>query len=181
MWNDRKIKVAVSGKSGCGNSTVSRLVAEYLGFKLINYTFRNIAEEKGISFDELWSLAQGDPSYDLYLDKKQVELAEDGNCVLGSRLAIWMLKDADLKVYIKASPEVRARRIQKREGGTFEEVLAKTVERDARDSKRYMAIYGIDNDDHGFADLIIDSDDKDQEEVAEIIANEVRALLKRNH
>ena len=176
MWNDRKIKIAISGKSGCGNSTVSRLVAEYLGFKLINYTFRNIAQEEGISFDELWILAQEDSSYDLYLDKKQVELAEEGNCVLGSRLAIWMLKDAELKVYLKASPEVRARRIQKREGGTFEEVFAKTVERDERDSKRYMATYKIDNDDHSFADLIIDTDDTGQEEVAEIIANEARAL-----
>ena len=176
MWNDRKIKIAISGKSGCGNSTVSRLVAEYLGFKLINYTFRNIAQEKGISFDELCILAQEDTSYDLYLDKKQVELAEEGNCVLGSRLAIWMLKDAELKVFLKASPEVRARRIQKREGGTFEEVFAKTVERDERDSKRYMATYKIDNDDYSFADLIIDTDDTEQEAVAEIIANEVRAL-----
>ena len=47
-----KIKIAVSGKSGCGNSTVSRLLADKLGLKLINYTFHNMAEEAGIPFAE---------------------------------------------------------------------------------------------------------------------------------
>ena len=57
-----KIKIAVSGKSGCGNSTVSRLLAEKLGLKLINYTFHNMAEEAGIPFEELCLKAENDPS-----------------------------------------------------------------------------------------------------------------------
>ena len=39
--------IAISGKSGCGNSSVSRIVAERLGLKLINYTFHDIAEGRG--------------------------------------------------------------------------------------------------------------------------------------
>ena len=35
--------VAISGKSGCGNSTVSRLLSDRLGVQLINYTFRRMA------------------------------------------------------------------------------------------------------------------------------------------
>lgn len=163
------LKIAISGKSGCGNTSVSRIVAERLGFTLINYTFHTMAEEKGISFRELHRRAEEDPSYDKYLDKKQVELASEGNCVLGSRLAVWMLEDADLKVFLTAPLPVRAERIRQREGGDPEEVLRETRERDEKDSRRYKNLYGIDNSDFGFADLVIDVVENDQYETAEKI------------
>lgn len=163
------LKIAISGKSGCGNTTVSRITAERLGFRMINYTFRMMAEEMGIPFKELHSLASTDPRYDKKLDKKQVELAEGGNCVLGSRLAIWMLKDADLKVYLDASLEVRASRIHDREGGDLQQVIKETRARDEADTKRYKELYNIDNNDFSFADLILDVGELDQYQAAEKI------------
>ena len=50
------LKIAVSGKSGCGNSTVSRIVAATLGLRLVNYTFHNMAEERGIEFESFKKL-----------------------------------------------------------------------------------------------------------------------------
>lgn len=163
------IKIAISGKSGCGNSTVSRLVAERLGLKVINYTFHTMADEMGIDFKELCDLAEDDPKYDRHLDRKQVQLAEEGNCVLGSRLAVWMLESADIKVFLEAPVEVRARRIQEREGGGYEKVLSETRERDRRDSERYKRLYDIDNNRYGFADLILDVSEIDQHQAAEAI------------
>jgi cytidylate kinase len=104
-----KITIAISGKSGCGNTTISKMVAKKLNLKFINYTFRKMAEEKGISFEELRLLAEESTAIDMELDKQQVHLAAEGNCVLGSRLAIWMIDRADLKVYLTAPPSVRAR------------------------------------------------------------------------
>ena len=169
------IKIAISGKSGCGNSTVSRLVAERLGLRVINYTFHTMAEEMGIGFRELCELAEKDPKYDRHLDSKQVQLAEEGNCVLGSRLAIWMLESADLKVFLEAPVEVRARRIREREGGDYEDVLAETQERDRRDTERYKRLYDIDNNRYGFADLVLDVSEIDQYRTAEEI---IRATEK---
>ena len=164
------IKIAVSGKSGCGNSTVSRLLAEKLGLKLINYTFHNMAEEAGIPFEEFCRKAENDPSYDYALDKKQIDLASAGGVVLGSRLAVWLLKDADLKVYLYAPAEIRATRVHNREGGCVEERAAETEARDARDTNRYRRLYNIDNNDYAFCDLIIDTSDKKPEQiVTEII------------
>ncbi|RKX93191.1 MAG: cytidylate kinase [Spirochaetes bacterium] len=170
------IRIAISGKSGCGNSTVSRLVADKLGLKLINYTFRNMAEDLGISFEELRKRAENDDSYDRKLDLKQAELAEEGNCVLGSRLAIWILDDADLKVYLTASDKVRAERVASREGKTVEAALKETVERDRLDHGRYLRIYGIDNDDLSKADLVIDTEKHNAETVASIIKDAVESL-----
>ena len=95
------------------------------------------------------------------------------DCVLGSRLAIWMLEKADLKVYLRATPETRAKRIFKREGGSYEERFEETVRRDKANTKRYMDIYGIDNTKpESVADIIIDTDDKTPEEIASIIISE---------
>lgn len=164
------IKIAISGKSGCGNSTVSRLTAKRLGLTMINYTFHTIADERGLDFKELCRMAERDSSWDLYLDKRQVELASGGNCVLGSRLAVWMLKDADLKVFLDAPLEVRARRIMNREGGDVETVLQETCDRDERDRNRYLKLYGIDNNKFDFVDLVIDTTNLSPEEIVDRIA-----------
>ncbi len=170
--------VAISGRSGCGNTTVSALVAEKLGFTMINYTFRSLSEELGLSFSELARLAEHDDSYDRMLDRKQVELAGMQDCVLGSRLAIWLLKDAELKVYLDASLETRAARIMSREGDDFDRKLRETKERDLRDTERYKRIYQIDTSDYSFADIVIDTDTCNQFEAASQIVEAFYSSLK---
>jgi cytidylate kinase len=172
------VRIAISGKSGCGNTTVSSLVAQELGLTLINYTFRNMAQERGMEFKEFCGLAERDLSIDRMLDEKQVELASGGSCVLGSRLAIWVLKNADLKVYLKASSHVRAERIVRREGGDHGQVMADTADRDRRDRNRYLKLYGIDNDDFAFADLIIDTDRLESRAVADVIISAARSITR---
>jgi cytidylate kinase len=163
--------VAISGKSGCGNSTVSRLLSERLGFKLINYTFRRMAEERGISFEEMLRRANEDPdySYDRALDARQVELARERDCVIGSRLAMWLLPDAALRVFLAGSLEVRAGRIHEREGADLSDKLAFTRERDESDHERYLHIYGIDNDDLAAADLVINTEKWKPQAIVDIV------------
>ena len=171
------MRIAISSKSGCGNTTVCTLLASKLGYKLINFTFRQLAEENGVDFWTFCQMAENDDNIDRQLDSRQVEIemamAEE-NCVLGSRLAIWMLDAADLKVYLTADAGTRARRIFNREGGSYEERLEQTVRRDERDSARYRRIYGIDNNDTSRADLVIATDDKTPEEIVSIIMSEVK-------
>lgn len=170
------MRIAISGRSGCGNSTVSKMVAHMLGYHPVNYTFKSIAEERGISFEEMYRMAEQDDHWDRYLDEEQVRKAHEfKNVVLGSRLAVWKLQDADLRIYLTAAPEVRAGRIQKREGGGFEEVLRKTLERDEHDHARYMRLYGIDTNDYSFVDRVIDTDMLTPKEEARIIVELARA------
>lgn len=167
-----QLRIAISGKSGCGNTTVSSLLAEKLSVKLINFTFRQLAQEKGLTLSQVIENAKTDDSYDIEVDTRQVELAKKESCVLGSRLAVWMLKEADLKVYLYASDQTRAERIFKREGGDLEEIKAFTSMRDSEDSKRYKKLYDIDNNEYSFCDLIIDTAEYNPEEIAEIILEE---------
>jgi cytidylate kinase len=121
---------------------------------------------------EVLSLAAKDDFWDREVDGRQLALArENGGCVLGSRLAIWLLEEADLKVYLKAKPETRAKRIVKREGGSLDDVASFTAERDRQDRERYMRIYGIDNDNYSFADVIIDTDDRGVDTIVKLIVD----------
>jgi len=179
----KDIKIAISGRSGCGNTTICRMLADILNIRFINFTFRSLAQERNLDLKEMLEIAANDDSIDREVDSRQVALAREGaedgvtgGCVLGSRLAIWMLEEADLKVYLDASPEVRVNRIIKRESGSFEEVFAFTAERDKRDHGRYLRIYNIDTNDYSFADLIINTDDLTPQQITDIIIEKVKNL-----
>lgn len=174
------MRIAISGKSGCGNTTVCTLLSEKTGYPIVNYTFRQMAQEKGYDFWTFCRMAEEDDNIDRELDAKMVQMAlQYPDSILGSRLAIWNMVDADLKVYLTASDEVRARRINKREGGDLEERMAQTRSRDMHDSARYKRIYGIDNSDTSVADLVIDTEDKTPEEIVGIIMNAVCTKLAK--
>ena len=181
MSNKKNIhdaKIAISGKSGCGNTTVSRLVADSLGIGFINFTFRSLAQERGLTLEEVLALAAADDFWDREVDTRQVAMArENGGCVLGSRLAIWMLPEADIKVFLTASPEIRAKRIQGREGESLNDVAKFTASRDRLDHERYLRIYNINNDEYSFADLIIDTDNITPAEITELIIDKLTKKL----
>ncbi|AHC16071.1 (d)CMP kinase [Salinispira pacifica] len=173
----RRICIAVSGKSGCGNTTTSSLIARTLGLNLINYTFRSLAEERGVSLKEIMRQAAASDEVDRIVDRRQVELAQEGNCVLASRLAIWLTRaSADLTVYLHAPDEVRVQRIHQREGGDINEILEFTRERDRQDHERYLKLYNIDNDSYDFADLILDAGSNNPNQLLDLVVDE---LLRR--
>jgi len=167
--------IAISGLSGCGNSTVSGLVAQKLGLKKVNYTFHDLAREKNVSFEEMRATAEREfPATDLELDKKISEMVSAGDCVVGSRIAIWR-DAADLRVWLDAPPKTRAKRIAEREGKPADARAVK--ERDAADSARYKKLYGI-NLKKGAkeCDLEINTERISAEKAAEIVCAAARQL-----
>ncbi|ETZ17779.1 Cytidylate kinase [Borrelia duttonii CR2A] len=175
------MRIAISSKSGCGNTTVSSMLAKYYGLKLINYTFHDIAREKNIPFDTFYEkeiMGRNDYYWDEYLDNKLLKLSKEDNTILASRLAIWLSKDADLKIYLYAKIEIRAERIINREGGMYSDILVSTFNRDFNDSKRYLSVYNINIDNYlDVADFIVDTTDQSANKVFELIKNEIE---KRN-
>jgi cytidylate kinase len=173
------IKIAISGRSGCGNTTVSKMAADVLNLRCVNFTFRNLAHERGMELEEVLQLALKDDSWDREVDTRQTALArENGGCVLGSRLAIWMLKEADLKVYLYADAEIRAARIVNREGGRLDEVAAFTEKRDRQDHERYLRLYNIDTDDYSFANMVINTGNYTPEEITDLIVKKAQTIVE---
>ncbi len=177
----KPLRIAMSGRSGCGNTTAGRLVAQHLGITHVNYTFRNLAADKNMQLSELLALAKESDEYDKELDRHQLELAIGSSCVLSSRLAMWMLPVADLKIFLNIPLDERSRRIAQREGGDLSIKIQETKDRDEQDHHRYFRIYGIDTDHYDGADLIINSGRLTAQQVADIIVSAIpRDYFKRD-
>ncbi|MEN9528563.1 MAG: hypothetical protein RI932_436 [Pseudomonadota bacterium] len=165
------MRIAISGHSGCGNTTATTNVGHALGLKIVNYTFRDLARELGMSFDELHKEAPSNFIFDYLTDLKCIRAALTEDIVLGTRLAAWLM-DADLRIWLHAPLEERARRINKREtekAATYESVLYKTLKRDEQNRKRYLQLYGLDIHDHSDFDITINTDKLTAEQVSSLI------------
>lgn len=172
------MRITISGLSGCGNSTVAQGVGRALGLEVVNYTFHDIARERGISFEELLKQAEASERVDLELDKKLVELASKDNVVLGSRLACWLV-DADLKVWLYASPKVRVKRVAQREGKDVKQVSEETRTRDKEDLARYKRLYGVNLKRHeDVCDLIINTENLLPEQITAIIVEAAKQKVE---
>ena len=87
-----------------------------------------------------------------------------------------MLKEADIKVYLKLDEDTRAKRILNREGGDLEEIKKFTQMRDSEDTRRYKELYNIDNENYDFVDIEIDTGVNNPEQVASIILNKLKDM-----
>ena len=174
------MRIAISGRSGCGNSTTSRLLADVLQLRLIHYTFRDYAQERNIGFSEIHKLAHRKTEIDAYIDQRQIELAKKDNCIVASRLAIWLIKDVDFSVYLYAPLAMRSRRISQREQRNYYTTFYITLMRDWHDYHRYRKKYGIDNRKYHFVNLIVNTVLYPTEQIVEHIAQKVRELPKND-
>ncbi len=85
------------------------------------------------------------PAVRRYLFDLQKNLAKSNNCIMDGRdIGTVVLPDADVKIFLTASPEARAKRrhLELTEKGIdtkYEDVLADMIERDYNDSHRAIA------------------------------------------
>ena len=103
--------------------------------------FENLCNERGIVLPrfeiandtsatmKIWETIGKDPKFHEAIDDFQRLLGEKGDLVLDGKRAINVIKKADLKIWLMASSEERARRFCERDGIGFEESLRIVKER----------------------------------------------------
>ncbi len=169
----RKVSIAVSGKPGTGKTTYARFIAARYGLRYVSngMLFRQLAREKGLTFEELHRIAEEDPSIDRLIDQRAIEEARKGGVVVEGHLAAWVLKDvAHVKIVFVAPLEVRARRIAAREGLSYEEALKQVLFRERSNEERARRYYGLDINDLSVADLVVSTLLLDVEGVKRVVA-----------
>jgi len=151
--------ITVSGLAGSGTTTLCKNLARCYGFKHVyaGLIFRQMAKEMGMSLQEFQEYAEMHPEIDREVDRRQVEAAKECNVVIEGRLAGWMVKEADLKIWLDAPIQVRAQRVAKREGISVEEAFMQIAKREMQNRKRYLNLYGIDINDLSVYDLVINT------------------------
>ena len=177
---DILVKITVSGPPGSGTSTLVEKLANEYSWQSLNGgdIFRKEAKDRNLTVGQFSELCKTNLDVDKSLDeilKKEIE-NPDGAEIIESRLSGWWahLMEVDcLRVWVNVSPEECARRIQKREGGNFEDRLVLSQQRQIDDKERYRILYDIDLDDMSPYSLIIDTDDISAEEVFSIVKSEI--------
>ena len=153
--------ITVSGPAGSGKSTLAAALATELSYEHVSGgdIFRSIADERDLTPLELNRRAEEDDQIDRDLDRRLRSTARDSdNLVLESRLAGWMAGEyADLRLWLDAPLDVRAERIADREEKPVEQAREETQARADSEALRYREYYGIDIDDLGIYDLVINT------------------------
>lgn len=165
--------ITISGTPGSGKSTVAKIIARKLKFE--HYStgdfMRQLAEENKMNILEFSKQAEKDRSIDEELDQRQINLGrEKDDFVIDGRLS-WHFIPKAIKVFIDADFNKRAERIfhdhiRKEHNVTLETSKKKLKEREQSEIKRYKRYYNINPYDKKNFDLVADSTDKDQEEIA---------------
>lgn len=179
------IVVTIDGPSGAGKGTLAEFIAEKLDVNSYSAGdfFRGLAKEKGLSVEELSE--QADKETDIKVDERTLEKGLNENCVIESRISSWVMGEfSDLKIYVKADLEERARRVlsdlqeksreAEEEAETLEEAREKIRKRDEDDTERYKEYYGIDITDIQMYDLVIDNTDLTIERQNELVEKALR-------
>jgi cytidylate kinase len=154
------MRITISGLSGSGTTTVADLLSKRLSMDVISAgeMFRAIAKEKSLQLGEFNKLAENNDDFDRGIDEKQGEEAmKRENVIVEGRLSGFFVPHADLKIWLKAPIEIRARRVAGREGIAYGEALFAMKNREQSEHKRYEHYYGINLDELSIYDLVIDS------------------------
>jgi cytidylate kinase len=173
---DSNLFVTVSGPPGCGATTLTEGLSEALdcGYVIGGDIFRDLAEERDISLQQLIAKAEEDDSIDRALDERLRRIAEEWGAankafVLESRLAGWLAGNrADLRIWLDAPEEVRIDRLRDQE-----EVGAVMRVREVSEAGRYKSYYGIDVEDQSFYDVSLNTGRWDAETVLDIVLSAI--------
>lgn len=184
------IVLCICGMAGSGKSTLSRKIAKkyHLQYFSGGDALMALALEKGFSALERgwWESKEGlrflekrgkDPAFDMAVDKKQLEMVEEGNVVLDSWTMPWLLLKG-FKVWLEASPEKRAERIAGRDKIGFNEALAALKQKEKRTQAIYKKMYGFSlGEDFAPFNFILDTETLDAEEVFRVLCMVVENVV----
>ena len=174
----KKIVICISGMTGSGKSTVAKRLADKYGLDYFSggNALKTLAQEEGYNPDVTgwWETAEGlkflqqrmgDPAFDKRIDEKLLELAEKGNIVLDSWTMPWLLKYG-FKIWLEASPKIRAKRVVTRDSISQKEALNALTKKDEQTRQIYKNLYGFDlGHDLSPFNLVLATDELEPEEV----------------
>ena len=130
---ERGLVIALSGFHGSGRSTHAKILAKAFGLRYVSSgtIFRQMAEERGMTLQNMSKLTEENPDFDRLIDERTREETRNGGVVVDATLSGWGAHDPNLRIFLTTPFEARIRRIANREGVSLEAARDETLMREA--------------------------------------------------
>jgi CMP/dCMP kinase len=180
--------ITIAGALGGGKSSTAKLIAKELGYEFFSSgdLFRQIAQERGLTIEEINTVADTEISIDHDVDERLRALGKQEKIVIDSRLAYHWIPES-FKVYLNLDTRIAAERIfkqiqsegrQSQSANSVEELIQATEMRKKSEHDRYKRLYGFDLSDLSSFDLVINTAEHDLNTVVQIVLTEYRKSLQ---
>lgn len=163
--NKRYRNITISGRAANGATTLSRHLARFLGWKLINAgeLVREYVKKKGIPLEKT---GLTEDKYHLDLDNFiRDKLKKEKKLIIESWLSGYDAKNIPgvFKIFVLCSDdEIRVKRIMERDRMSYVEAKSHLQTREKENLKKWSKLYGTkDFWDEKLYDLVIDTKNKD--------------------
>ena len=168
---DRGLVITVSGFHGSGRTTHAKRLARAFGLRYVSSgtIFRQMAEERGMTLEEMSRLTEEGPELDRLIDERAAEESRRGGVVVDATLSGWVCHEPDLRIFLTAPLDTRIMRIARREGVGLEETRAETLARTESERERFKKYYDIDISDTTIYDLVLNTGLFDADGTARIL------------
>lgn len=170
--------ITIGGLAGSGTTTAADVLSKKIDIPFISAgsIFRDMAKEKEMSLIEFSKYAEDNTAIDIELDKRQSEIAKNSeNLIVEGRLSAYFV-EADLRIWLLAPLDIRARRVSNRESKSLEVVIEETIIREESEALRYLDIHNIDINNFDIYDLVLNTNRFNPDSIAEIILTILKVI-----
>lgn len=170
------MRILLSGLSGTGSTTAARRIANDFGLSYVygGQIFRNLAVERGISLEELAESLEHDQEAEREIDRRLVAAGIADNVLIEGRTIGWIFPNEipAVRIWLLCDLSERLRRVRAREH--YPRSAENLLRREASDNRRYLELYGIEEENFSPFGLVIDTTRMSVDEVVDQIESFVR-------
>ncbi len=149
------MKICISGFTASGKTAISEALSSKLKIKHVQNSYKEYLEGNATLSKFIDAT---DEEFAKNFDMKTIEMASKEDCVVSTWLSPWLIKDADLRVWIYADMDVRVKRYMGRESLNEKEGAEKRVsDTDSSAIASFKKFYNIDINEHSDFDLQINT------------------------
>jgi len=188
---EKKIVICISGFAATGKSTLGRKLARTFQLKYVSGGdgLKMLARERGYKLigKACWETEEGlrfleervsNPEFDKLVDQKLIEYAEKGGVVIDSWILPWLYPHG-FNIWLKASEDVRVRRLVKRSHVEPEVARQLLRKRDIDSAEIYRRLYGVEiGKDYSPFHLVLDTSNLSIIGVYRIVSQAVKEYFK---